>query len=58
MKLLTPIEAAERLGLKEKTIRDWIYKRKIPVVHISARAVRISDDVIDELIKRSTVPAN
>jgi excisionase family DNA binding protein len=48
--------AAEQLGLKPATVRDWIYQRKIPFVKLG-RAVRISEDTIRLLIERGTVPA-
>jgi excisionase family DNA binding protein len=56
MRLLTVPEAAERLGLKEATLRFWVWQRKIEVVRVG-RAVRISDDVIRQMIERGTVPA-
>ena len=40
-KLITIREAANRLGLKESTIRKYILKRQIAYVKPSVRAVRI-----------------
>jgi excisionase family DNA binding protein len=56
MRLLTLPEAAERLGLKEATLRFWVWQRKIEIVRVG-RAVRISEDVVRRLIERGTVPA-
>ena len=56
MRLLTIAEAADRLGLKPKTLRFWIWARKIEHVKIG-RAVRLSESTIQEIIQRGTVPA-
>lgn len=56
MRLLTLPEAAARLGLKEATLRFWVWQRKIEIIRVG-RAVRISDDVVKQLIERGTVPA-
>jgi excisionase family DNA binding protein len=55
MKLLTLKEAADRLAISLATIRSWVWHRKIEVVKIG-RCVRIKEEVIDDLISRSTVP--
>jgi hypothetical protein len=39
-----------------KGLRGWIYRRAIPYVKVG-RSVRISDDTIDDIIERGTVPA-
>jgi excisionase family DNA binding protein len=57
MKLLTVKEAAEILGVKEKTVRDWIWKKKIEVVRNGRRYVRISETSIQHYIQANTVPA-
>ena len=49
-------EAAERLGLSVKCLRGWVWQRKIEFVKVG-RAVRISDQTIEEVINRGTVPA-
>jgi excisionase family DNA binding protein len=49
-------EAAEQWTVKEKTVRDWIYLRKITVIHVG-RCVRISQSEIDRIIAEGTVPA-
>jgi excisionase family DNA binding protein len=50
-------EAAEQLGLSPKTIRDWIYTRRIEFLRIGGRAVRISQAEIDRLLDEGRVPA-
>lgn len=49
-------QAAEALGLSVKTLRGWIYRRTIPYVKVG-RAVRISDDTIQRIIDKGTIPA-
>jgi len=55
MKLLTLQEAADRLSISLPTIRSWVWQRKIEIVRIG-RCVRIREEVINELIRRNTVP--
>jgi excisionase family DNA binding protein len=57
MRLLRIHEAAERLGVKDATIRAWIWQREIDYVKVGRRSVRIASDVIDEIIRSGTVPA-
>jgi excisionase family DNA binding protein len=49
-------QAAETLGVSVKCLRGWVYRRTIPYVKVG-RAVRISDETIQEIIDRGTVPA-
>jgi excisionase family DNA binding protein len=56
MQLLTVPQAASRLGLRESTLRFWIWTRKIDYVKVG-RAVRVSTEMIDALIEAGTVPA-
>lgn len=55
-RLLTVPQAAERLGLTVSGLRFWIYRRAIPYVRVG-RAVRISEETIQRIIERGTVPA-
>jgi excisionase family DNA binding protein len=55
-RLRTLPEAAERLGLSVKCLRGWVWRRSIPYVKVG-RAVRISDQTIQSIIDRGTVPA-
>ena len=54
--MLTVAEVARRLGMKECTIRLWLAQRKLPYVRCG-RAIRIQDEVVEEFVKRNTVPA-
>lgn len=54
--LLTVGEAAQRLRLKEKTLRRWIALRRIEFVRAGARAVRISSAEIDRVVETGRVP--
>jgi excisionase family DNA binding protein len=49
-------EAAERLGLSVKCLRGWVWRRTISYVKVG-RAVRISDETIQKIIDRGTMPA-
>jgi excisionase family DNA binding protein len=49
-------QAAEELGVTVNTLRAWIYRRKIPYLKIG-RCVRISDQTIEQIINRGTMPA-
>jgi excisionase family DNA binding protein len=56
--MLTVRQAAERLGLAESTLRNWIAERRIEVVKLG-RAVRILPEEVARIIeqgKRSTRP--
>jgi excisionase family DNA binding protein len=58
--MLTVAQSAERLGLKEPTIRLWIAQRKLAHVKLGASrrsVVRIPESEIDRLIRENTVPA-
>ena len=49
-KLLTVREAADRLGLKESTIRKRILQRQIAYVKPSLRAVRIPIEELERIL--------
>jgi excisionase family DNA binding protein len=55
-KLRSLPQAAERLGVSVKCLRGWVWRRSIPYVKVG-RAVRISDETIQAIIDRGTVPA-
>jgi len=42
--------------IAEKTLRDWVWRRKIESVRVG-RAVCIPQDALDKIIQRGTVPA-
>jgi len=51
-KLLTIREASERLGLREATIRKWIFEKRIAYCKLG-RAVRVPSRVIEKLMQES-----
>lgn len=55
-KLITIREAAERLGLKESTIRKYILKRQIAYVKPSVRAVRIPIEELERILDAGLRP--
>jgi excisionase family DNA binding protein len=55
-KLLTVGEAAERLGLREGTIRVWLAQRRLPRINCG-RAVRIPAEAVERFIAEHTIPA-
>ena len=56
-KLITVREAANRLGLKESTIRKYILKRQIAYVKPSVRAVRIPIEELERILSAELRPA-
>ena len=56
-KLITIREAANRLGLKESTIRKYILKRQIAYVKPSLRAVRIPIEELERILNAGLRPA-
>ena len=56
-KLLTVMEAAIRLGLKESTIRRMILERRIDTVRPSVRAVRVPESAIRAILEKGYRPA-
>lgn len=55
-RLLSLPEAAQRLGLSTKTLRAWVWTRRIDYCKIG-RSVRIADDTVNRLIERGRIPA-
>ena len=55
--LITIREAANRLGLKESTIRKAILKRQIAYVKPSVRAVRIPIEELERILAAGLRPA-
>ena len=54
--LLTVREAAERLRVREGTVRAWLAQRRIPKVKLG-RATRIPSEAIDQMIAEGLVPS-
>ena len=55
--LITIREAANRLGLKESTIRKYILKLQIAYVKPSIRAVRIPVEELERILSAGLRPA-
>jgi excisionase family DNA binding protein len=55
--LLTVKDVAQRLALKEATIRAWLLGRRIASVRVGRRAVRIPSSEIDRIVREGFVPA-
>jgi len=55
-KLITIRDAANRLGLKESTIRKYILKRQIAYVKPSVRAVRIPIEELERILAAGLRP--
>jgi excisionase family DNA binding protein len=49
-------QVAERLGLSVKCLRGWVLRREISYQKFG-RAVRISEETIQAIIDRGTMPA-
>ena len=56
-KLLTVVQAARMLALKESTIRAWLLKRRLAKVRVGGRAIRIPVAEIQRIISEGTIPA-
>jgi excisionase family DNA binding protein len=54
--LLTVPQAAERLGIAQKTCWAWVYARRLPVTRLG-RCVRIPADALNRMIEQATIPA-
>lgn len=55
-KLKSLSQAAAELGVTVNTLRAWVYRRKIPYLKIG-RCVRVSDETIQRIIDKGTMPA-
>ena len=54
-RLVTLEEAAKQLGMSLAALRDWRFRRKHLAFVKVGRAVRVSQNSIDQLIERQTV---
>lgn len=55
-KLLNVAEFAEAVGLSPKTIRQWVWMRRVPYVRVG-RAIRFKPETAQTIIDRGTMPA-
>lgn len=56
-RLLTVVEAADKLGLKASTVRRMVLERRIDTIRPSQRAVRIPESAVRTIIKQGFRPA-
>jgi excisionase family DNA binding protein len=55
--LLTAAQVAERLSMKESTIRAWLLARRLSHVRVGRRAVRVPVSEIERIIAEGSIPA-
>lgn len=55
--LLTAAQVADRLSMKESTIRAWLLRRRLSYVHVGKRAVRIPVSEVERIIDEGIVSA-
>ncbi len=55
-KLLTVAEFADAVGLSPKTIRQWVWMRRVAYVRVG-RAIRFKPETAQDLIDHGTIPA-
>jgi excisionase family DNA binding protein len=51
-KLLTPEQAAERLGVSPKTVRDWLREGKLPGYKLMGKLWRVSESDLADFISQ------
>lgn len=56
-RLLTPRQAAEKLGISRTTLYHWAYERRLPTVKLFGAALRFRESDLDKLIAVSVRPA-
>jgi excisionase family DNA binding protein len=49
-------QAAEQWNISERTVRDWIYLRKVTYIRVG-RCIRIPQSEIDKVLEQGTIPA-
>jgi excisionase family DNA binding protein len=57
-KLVRLSSAAEQLGVKPSTLRDWFIKRKHLDFVKAGRAVCVTEDSLEHFIDSHTIPHN
>ncbi len=57
-KLLTIKDVAEYLGLNEKTVYLFMYKKGLPYIKVGHRTIRFKKENIDEWLKQKTKTRN
>ena len=49
-------EFADAVGLSPKTIRQWVWMRRVSYVRVG-RVIRFRPETVQEILNRGTVPA-
>lgn len=49
-KLLTPLEVADMLRVKESTVRDWFRKGKMQGIKLPGGDLRIKESTLNEIL--------
>ncbi len=55
--LLSVPEVAERLAIKESTVRAWILRRRLEYVRVGKRSIRVPLSEVQRVIAEGTVPS-
>jgi excisionase family DNA binding protein len=55
--LLNIKQTAKILGIREKTLRDWVWRKKIPHTKPGGDNVKFEPEAIRRFIARSRIPA-
>jgi excisionase family DNA binding protein len=55
--MLTVAQAAQRLGIKEGTLRLWLAQRRLTYCRLGRRAIRLDESEVSRLIREGTIPA-
>jgi len=57
MKLLSPRQVADALGVHPETVRRWIRSGKVPAIKATARTIRVRSEVLESLMAQATKSA-
>jgi excisionase family DNA binding protein len=55
--LLSPIEAAQALGVKLSTIRAWVLHKRLPYIKLGGKLIRFRKTDIEKFVSANVVPA-
>jgi excisionase family DNA binding protein len=55
--LLSVPQVAQRLAVKESTVRAWLLRRQLAHVKVGRRAVRIPVGEVERIIREGCIPA-
>ena len=57
-RLLSVRETAERLAIRESTLRAWLRLRRLPKVRLGGRSIRVPADAVEALVREGFMPAD